>query len=73
MPGDVSVTGYDGILPGEDLLGLTTLRTPVEAVAAAAVETMQRSLSYVAGSDSAGTVRQPFVGTLAPESTAAAV
>ena len=74
VPGDVSVTGCDGILPGADLLGLTTLRIPVEAVAAAAVETMQRLLSGSgAESDSAETVRQPFVGTLVPGSTAAAV
>lgn len=74
VPGDVSVTGCDGILPGADLLGLTTLRIPVEAVAAAAVETMQRLLSGSdAESDSSETVRQPFVGTLVPGSTAAAI
>lgn len=71
VPGDVSVTGCDGILPGADLLGLTTLRIPVEAVAAAAVETMQRLLSSDA--DSAPTVRQPFVGTLVLRAQRAAI
>ncbi|MEV7610934.1 LacI family DNA-binding transcriptional regulator [Microbacterium sp. NPDC089320] len=71
VPGDVSVTGCDGILPGADLLGLTTLRIPVEAVAAAAVETMQGLLTSDA--DSVSPVRQPFVGTLVPGSTAAAL
>lgn len=69
---DVSVTGgCDGILPGTDLLGLTTLRIPVEAVAAATVETMQPLLTP--GSDSAEAARQPIVGTLVPGSTAAAI
>lgn len=73
VPGDVSVTGCDGILPGADLLGLTTLRIPVESVAAAAVETMQRLLTSDAETDPVPTVRQAFVGTLVPGTTAAAV
>ncbi len=73
VPGDVSVTGCDGILPGADLLGLTTLRIPVEAVAAAAVETMQQLLTSGSDAESSETVRQPFVGTLVPGSTAAAL
>jgi len=32
-PHDMSVTGLDGLLPGLDLLGLTTVRLPVEALA----------------------------------------
>ncbi|WP_404436966.1 LacI family transcriptional regulator [Microbacterium aerolatum] len=69
VPGDVSVTGCDGILPGADLLGLTTLRIPVEAVAAAAIATMQTLLTSGASSP----VRQSFTGALVPGSTAAAV
>ncbi|MFS0853277.1 LacI family DNA-binding transcriptional regulator [Microbacterium sp. 179-I 3D4 NHS] len=69
VPGDVSVTGCDGILPGADLLGLTTVRIPVEAVAAAAVETMQ---SLLAG-DVDGPVRRAFSGSLVEGTTAAAV
>jgi LacI family transcriptional regulator len=69
VPGDVSVTGCDGILPGADLLGLTTVRIPVEAVAAAAVETMQ---SLIAGSAD-GPVRRAFSGSLVEGTTAAAV
>ncbi|MCK2033493.1 LacI family DNA-binding transcriptional regulator [Microbacterium sp. KSW4-4] len=70
VPEDVSVTGCDGILPGADLLGLTTLRIPVEAVAAAAVETMQQLLT---ADEPETLVRRSFTGTLVPGSTAAAV
>lgn len=69
VPGDVSVTGCDGILPGADLLGLTTVRIPVEDVAAAAVETMQELLTSGASS----TVRRAFAGTLVAGTTAASV
>lgn len=34
---DCSTTGWDGVLPGVDLLGLTTVRVPVELAADAAV------------------------------------
>jgi LacI family transcriptional regulator len=33
VPGDVSVTGCDGVLPGLDLIGLTSVRLPVEELA----------------------------------------
>lgn len=33
VPGDLSVTGCDGILPGLDLIGLTSVRLPVEELA----------------------------------------
>lgn len=69
VPGDVSVTGCDGILPGADLLGLTTVRIPVEAVAAASVETMQALLS----GEVDGPVQRAFSGSLVVGSTAAAV
>jgi len=69
VPGDVSVTGCDGILPGADLLGLTTVRIPVEQVAAAAVETMQELLT----SDAASPVRRGFAGELVPGTTAGAL
>ncbi|MBT2484296.1 MULTISPECIES: LacI family DNA-binding transcriptional regulator [unclassified Microbacterium] len=75
VPGDVSVTGCDGILPGADLLGLTTVRIPVESVAAAAVETMQDLLraGVGAGAGAGATVRRSFAGSLVVGSTAAAV
>lgn len=77
VPDDVSVTGCDGILPGADLLGLTTVRIPVEAVAAAAVETMQALLTADDDGDdddeSDPVVRRSFAGTLVPGTTAAAV
>ncbi|MEV7632955.1 LacI family DNA-binding transcriptional regulator [Microbacterium sp. NPDC089318] len=69
VPAQVSVTGCDGILPGADLLGLTTVRVPVEEVAAAAIETMQRLLT---ADDETGTVHRGFAGPLVPGSTAAA-
>ena len=68
VPGDVSVSGCDGGLPGADLLGLTTLRIPVESVADAAVATMRALLSPNSGR---GTVREAFTGTLMPGSTVA--
>jgi DNA-binding LacI/PurR family transcriptional regulator len=37
-PGDVSSTGSDGVMPGIDLLGLTTVRIPVEALARRVIE-----------------------------------
>jgi len=40
VPADVSVTGCDGVLHGVDIMGLTTLRIPVEAVAARASAVM---------------------------------
>ncbi|UWF77613.1 MULTISPECIES: LacI family DNA-binding transcriptional regulator [Microbacterium] len=69
VPGGVSVTGCDGVLPGADLLGLTTVRIPVEQVAAAAVETMQRLLGPDAPEE---TVRRGFAGELVTGATAAA-
>lgn len=69
VPGDVSVTGCDGILPGADLLGLTTVRIPVEDVAAAAVETMQTLLT---SDGPVETVRRGFSGELVVGTTAAA-
>ncbi|MFD7548839.1 LacI family DNA-binding transcriptional regulator [Streptomyces sp. NPDC059578] len=40
-PEDLSLTGCDGILPGIDLLGFTTVRIPVERAAGRAVEVMR--------------------------------
>ncbi|MFK3672037.1 substrate-binding domain-containing protein [Leifsonia aquatica] len=40
VPGDLSITGCDGLLLGLDLLGLTTVRLPVESLATAAMERM---------------------------------
>jgi LacI family transcriptional regulator len=45
VPGDVSVTGCDGIIQGLDLVGLATLRIPVEQVAARGVEVLERLMS----------------------------
>ncbi|WP_309129735.1 LacI family DNA-binding transcriptional regulator [Microbacterium sp.] len=70
VPGDVSVTGCDGILPGADLLGLTTVRIPVEDVAAAAIETMQTLLTAETDVE---TVRRGFSGSLVAGTTAAAL
>jgi len=70
VPGDLSVTGCDGILPGADLLGLTTVRIPVEDVAAAAVETM---LTLLSAEGVVPTVRRAFSGELVVGTTAASV
>jgi len=40
VPGLVSVTGMDGLTPGSDLLGLTTVRLPVEELATRAMARM---------------------------------
>jgi len=69
VPGDLSVTGCDGILPGADLLGLTTVRIPVEQVARSTVEAMQHLL----GSDHDGVIRRSYAGPLVPGTTAAAL
>lgn len=68
VPGQVSVTGCDGVLPGIDLLGLTTVRIPVEGVARAVVDQMQRLLEAENG---VPTVREVVAGELIPGRTAA--
>lgn len=68
VPGQLSVTGCDGILPGVDLLGLTTVRIPVEPVAHAAVERMAQLL---AGEEPAAVLRETFAGPLVPGTTTA--
>jgi len=67
VPADLSVTGCDGILPGADLLGLTTVRVPVELVARDVVVAMQSLLD----SDSDDLVRRSHAGPLVPGTTAA--
>ena len=42
VPDDLSVTGCDGIAPGLPLLGLATIRVPVETVARRGVEVMRQ-------------------------------
>lgn len=44
-PDDVSVTGCDGVLVGLELIGLSTLRIPVESVAHRSAEVMANLLS----------------------------
>lgn len=44
VPDDVSATGVDGVLPGLDLLGLSTVRLPVEKLAERAVEVLRSHL-----------------------------
>ena len=67
VPADLSVTGCDGILPGADLLGLTTVRVPVELVARDVVVAMRSLLD----SDSDDLVRRSHAGPLVPGTTAA--
>jgi DNA-binding LacI/PurR family transcriptional regulator len=65
VPGDVSVSGCDGVLPGADLLGLTTLRIPVEQLARRSIEHMA---TLIAG-EQQGVVRESLEGRLVPGST----
>ncbi|MCA1306915.1 LacI family transcriptional regulator [Microbacterium esteraromaticum] len=44
VPEDLSVTGVDGVLPGISLLGLSTVRLPVEGISARGVEVMAAQL-----------------------------
>ena len=45
-PEDVATTGCDGILPGVDLLGLTTMRIAVEDVAARTISHLTRMIGH---------------------------
>lgn len=45
VPHQLSVTGFDGVLPGADLLGLATYRIAVEEVAARGVATLVESIT----------------------------
>lgn len=67
VPQDVSVTGCDGILPGADLMGLTTLRIPVEEVAR---RTIARMAALLRADRPAGIVNERLPGELVPGSTA---
>lgn len=60
VPAALGVTGCDGILPGADLMGLTTVRIPVEDVAAAAVTAMSGLLERVASAP----IRATYTGRL---------
>jgi DNA-binding LacI/PurR family transcriptional regulator len=67
VPDDVSVTGCDGVGMGLDLLGLATLRIPVEAVARRALEVLGDLMR-----DRSATVRHElFPGVFMPGSTLA--
>ncbi|MHA7291548.1 LacI family DNA-binding transcriptional regulator [Arthrobacter sp. MDT3-24] len=66
VPGDVSVTGCDGIIPGLDLIGLATLRIPVEQVAARGVDVLESLMSNRGGTE----VRhEKFTGEFVPGAT----
>ncbi|HEY5833694.1 substrate-binding domain-containing protein [Streptomyces sp.] len=63
VPEDLSLTGCDGILPGIDLLGFTTVRIPVEQAAQRAVEVMKALLDDRARTP---TEHELLPGTLVP-------
>lgn len=67
-PGDFSVTGCDGRLPGSDLLGLTSLRLPVEELAERTVIRLTELLDGPRGEPTHTLVR----GALVEGTTAAA-
>ncbi|MFZ4896284.1 LacI family DNA-binding transcriptional regulator [Plantibacter sp. Mn2098] len=62
VPEDVSVTGCDGLLHGSDLLGLTTVRLPVEALAVRTIERMAELLAAPAAGPAAGSVAGSVTG-----------
>lgn len=66
VPGDVSVSGCDGVLPGADLLGLTTYRIPVEEVAQ---RTIRNIIRLVGDSPPDGVLQERVPGTLVPGRT----
>lgn len=66
VPSDVSVTGCDGILPGLDLLGLTTVRIPVEELAARTIDLMKQ---LVSDRPPSAAVQQRVCGKLIPGRT----
>lgn len=65
-PSDVSVSGCDGVLPGADLLGLTTYRIPVEKLAVRTVERMSELLRLRVNAE---TVAEQLPGFLVPGRT----
>lgn len=67
VPGDISVTGLDGLMPGLDLLGLTTVRLPVEALAQRVMSVM----SQLIGGEGSGLVQEKLPGRLIHGTTAA--
>lgn len=74
-PDDVSVTGCDGLLHGSDLLGLTTVRLPVEALAARTIERMAALLvdREPEPGREPGVVHDVLVGALVPGRSAAPI
>lgn len=70
VPDDVSVSGCDGVMPGLDLLGLTTLRVPVAELARRTVALVAR---LVGDEPPTTVVQERLPGTLLPGSTVRAV
>ena len=69
IPEDLSMTGCDGLFPGTDLLGLTTLRLPVEQLAEASMRRMSTLLASDHPHDEVG--HELLAGTLIHGQTAA--
>lgn len=70
VPEDVSVSGCDGILPGADLLGLTTLRLPVEELARQVVFRIDELIKT--DTRPAPVIQEQLRGVLVPGRTVAA-
>ncbi|MBK5250501.1 MAG: LacI family DNA-binding transcriptional regulator [Actinomycetales bacterium] len=66
VPEDVSVSGCDGIMPGADLLGLTTVRLPVEELAR---RTVSHMADLIGDEPPSGVVSERLLGTLVPGRT----
>ncbi|MDN3309318.1 LacI family DNA-binding transcriptional regulator [Microbacterium oryzae] len=67
-PGDVSVTGCDAVLPGIDLMGLTSYRIGVERLAERAVANIA---ALIGDHPPSGTIRELVPGRLVPGRTVA--
>lgn len=61
VPEDLSIVGFDGYEPGLDLIGLTTIRLPIPAVARRPAELMFNLMT----SPQPSTVHERIVGELA--------
>lgn len=68
-PGDFSASGFDGLIPGSDLLGLTTVRLPVSELAHRVITNIVAIVDRPAGAGPAPLIHESLLGTLVPGTT----
>lgn len=71
IPEDLSLFGSDGILQGVDLLGLSTIRLPVERIAERSAEVISQLIEQPG--EAAAPIRELIPGWVLPGSTAVAL